>query len=113
MVVVYLLVAMLGAAVAFFTIQNPEPVAVTFFHWRSARLALSLLMLFSALTGVLLTLLSGFAQQIQLHRRIYYLERRLAEVSGMSRQSPPARIEVAPQREAPERMESPLPRARI
>ena len=105
MVVVYLLVAMLGAAVAFFTIQNPEPVAVTFFQWRSARLSLSLLMLFSALAGVLLTLLSGFAQQVQLHRRIYYLERRLAEVSGVPKQPPPVRAPAAP-----ERMDSPLPR---
>ncbi len=105
MVVVYLLVAMLGAAVAFFTIQNPGPVAVTFLHWRSAGLSVSLLMLFSALAGVLLAALSGFAQQVQLHRRIYYLERRLAEVSGVPKQPPPVRVGAAP-----ERIDSPLPR---
>ncbi len=102
MIVVYLLVAMLGAAVAFFALQNTEPVALTFFQWRSARLPLSLLMLFSALAGVLLTALSGFAQQVQLHRRIRYLkERRFTDVSDVP--PPPARVEAAPER-MPERM---------
>jgi uncharacterized integral membrane protein len=77
MIVVYLLIAMLGAAVAFFTLQNPQPMVVNFFRWRSAELPLSLLMLISALTGVLLSALSAFAQQLQLHRRIRHLERRL------------------------------------
>jgi len=101
MIVVYLLVAMLGAAVAFFSLQNGEPVALTFFHWRSVRLPLSLLMLFSALAGVLLAALSAFAQQVQLHRRIRYLERRFTDVSEVP--PPPARVEAAPER-VPERM---------
>jgi uncharacterized integral membrane protein len=101
MIVVYLLVAMLGAAVAFFTIQNAEPVALTLFHWRSAKLPLSLLMLFSALAGVLLAALSGFAEQVQLHRRIRYLERRFTEFSDVP-PPPPARVEAAPER-MPER----------
>ena len=101
MIVVYLLVAMLGAAAAFFALQNTEPVVLTFFHWRSAGLPLSLLMLFSALAGVLLAALSGFAQQVQLHRRIRYLERRLTDVSDVP--PPPAHVEAAPER-MPERM---------
>ena len=100
MIVVYLLIAMLGAAVAFFTLQNAEPVALTFFQWRSARLPLSLLMLFSALAGVLLAALSGFAQQVHLHRRIQRLERRFNDVPSVP--PPPARAE-APER-MPERM---------
>lgn len=77
MIVVYLLIAMLGAAVAFFTLQNPQTMAVNFFRWRSVEVSLSLLMLMSALAGVLLSALGGLAQQLQLHRRIRHLERRL------------------------------------
>ena len=108
MIVIYLLIAMLGAAVAFFTLQNPEPMAVNFFHWRSGKLPLSLLMLFSALAGVWLTALSSFAQQLQLHRRIRYLERRLAEERRFAEvpappPPSPARVEAAPER-MPEHM---------
>ena len=102
MVVVYLLVAMLGAAATLFTIQNPEPASVAFLYWRSAKLPLSLLMLVSALAGVLLAALSSATQQIQLHRRIRYLEGRFAGVTEVPN-PPPARVEAAP-----ERMDSPL-----
>ena len=78
MIVVYLLIAMLGAAVAFFALENPTPMAVNFFHWRSAALPLSLLMLFSALAGVLLTVLSSVAEHVRLSSRIRRLERELA-----------------------------------
>jgi uncharacterized integral membrane protein len=106
MIVIYLLIAMLGAAVAFFTLQNPHAIAVNFFHWRSAELPVSLLMLFSALAGVLLTALSGFTQQLQLHRRIRHLERRLAKEHrfadiGEPRSPSPARVE--PLERMPER----------
>jgi uncharacterized integral membrane protein len=96
MIVVYLLVAMLGAVVAFFSLQNTEPVVLTLFHWRSTRLPLSLLMLCSALAGVLLAALSGFAEQVQLHRRIRYLERRFTDVPDVP--PPPARVEAARER---------------
>ena len=78
MIVGYLLIAMLGAAVAFFALQNPVPMAVNFFHWRSAEFPLSLLMLFSALAGVLLTTLSSVAEHLRLSRRVRHLERELA-----------------------------------
>jgi uncharacterized integral membrane protein len=108
MIVLYLLIAMLGAAVGIFTLQNPEPIAMNFFHWRSGQLPLSLLMLFSALAGVLFTALSGFAQQLQLYRRIRYLEQRLAEERRFAEvfEPPPpspARVEAARER-MPERM---------
>ena len=79
MILVYLLIALLGAAVAFFTLQNPEPIVINFFHWRSGKIAMSLLMLCSALAGVLLATLASFVQQLGLYRRIHYLERRLSE----------------------------------
>jgi uncharacterized integral membrane protein len=79
MIVVYLLIAMLGAAVAFFGMQNPQPIAVKFFAWRSTELPLSMLMLLSALAGILLAALSDFPQQLRLRRRIRHLERQLAK----------------------------------
>jgi uncharacterized integral membrane protein len=104
MIVLYLLIAMLGAAVAFFTLQNPEPTAVNFFQWRSGKLPLSMLMLFSALTGVWLTALGSFAQQLQLHRRIRYLERRLAEERRFAEVAAPPPPSLAQAETAPERM---------
>ena len=112
MIVAQLLIAMLGAAVAFFTLQNLEPAAVSFFHWHSVKLPLSLLMLLSALAGVLLTAMSGLAQQLQMFRRIRYLERQLAEERrlaefaeerryGKASEPPspsPARVEAEPER---------------
>ena len=108
MIVLYLLFAILGAAVGIFTLQNPEPMAVNFLHWRSGQLPLSLLMVFSALAGVLITALSDFAHQLQLHRRIRYLERRFAgerRFAEVSERSPlsPARVEAAGER-MPERV---------
>jgi len=81
MVFVYVLVAILGVGAVVFTIQNPQPVAVTFLQWRTVELPLSLVMLLSAFVGLLFASISGFAQQIQLQRRIRRLEDRLAELS--------------------------------
>jgi len=82
MVIVYLLVALLGGAASLFALQNPGPTEVTFLHWHSPRVSLSLLILGSAMVGVLLAALSGLAQQIRLHLRIRQLERRVGELSG-------------------------------
>ncbi len=107
MIVVYLLIAMLGAAVAFFTLQNPQPIAVNFFRWRSAEVPLPLLMLLSALAGVLLSALSGLAQQLQLHRRVRHLERRLRREQRLAESEllshSPARAE-GPSERMPEHM---------
>jgi uncharacterized integral membrane protein len=101
MIVVYLLIAMLGSAVAFFALQNTVPMAVNFFHWRSTELPLSLLMLFSALAGVLLTALSSVAEHLRLSSRIRHLERELARERRLAEylETPSAsrrRIEEAP-----------------
>jgi len=104
MIVVYLLIAMLGTAVAFFTLQNQQLLAVNFFRWRSAELPLSLLMLLSALAGVFLSALSGFAHQIQLHRRIRHLERRLLREQRLADVSEPLAHSSARGEKVPERM---------
>ena len=104
MIVAYLLIAMLGAAVAFFTLQNPQPMAVNFFQWRSAELPLSLLLLLSALAGVLLSALSGFAHQLQLHRRIRHLERRLLREQRLAESELLSRAPVRVEERMPEHM---------
>ena len=102
MIIVYLLVAMLGATVTFFALENPAPMAVNFFHWRSPEVPLSLLMLFSALAGVLLTVLSSVAEHLRLSSRIRHLERELARERRLVQylETPSAsrrRIEEAPE----------------
>src|SRR5262245_55475526 len=84
MIIVYLLIAMLGAAIAFFALQNPVPVAVNFFHWRTTELPLSMLMLFSALAGVFLTAVSSLGEHLRLASRIRQRERGLARERRMS-----------------------------
>jgi uncharacterized integral membrane protein len=106
MIIVYFLIALLGAAVAFFSIQNPQPMAVNVLRWRSVELPLSLLMLSSALAGVLLTALSDFAQQLQLHRRIRRLERQLAKEQRFAEVFKPASPSSVRVEEAPERMQA-------
>ena len=104
MIVVYLLIAMLGAAVAFFAIQNPAPMAVNFFHWRSAELPLSSLMLFSALAGVLLTALSDLAEHLRLSSSIRHLERELARERRLAEYRETPSAPRRPIEEAPEPM---------
>ncbi|MBI2529361.1 MAG: hemerythrin domain-containing protein [Candidatus Rokubacteria bacterium] len=90
MVFVYLLMAIIGVAAVIFTIQNPDPVAVSFLHWRSVSLPLSLIILLSASVGVVVASISGFAQQIRLRGKIRKLERLCA---GLSTAAAPARVE--------------------
>lgn len=104
MVVVYLLVAMLGAAATLFALQNATPTEVAFLHWHSASIPLSLLILVAALAGILLAALSGVAQQLRMHLKIRALERRLAELSDGP--GPPW----ARRDPAPPPMDQPLPR---
>src|SRR5262249_31608510 len=77
MIVLYLFIAMLGAAVAFFALQNPVPPTVTFFRLQSAQLPVSVLVLFSARVGVFLTRPARVAARPPPGRKIRYLEREL------------------------------------
>lgn len=80
MVFLYVAVAILGLAATLFAVQNPDPVSVRFLAWRSIALPLSLVILLSAAVGMILTAVSGFAQQRTLRRRIRLLETRLARL---------------------------------
>ena len=79
--VVYLLVAVLGAAIAVFVIQNLSPVVIRFVSWQIEG-ALSLVVLLSILAGIVLTSLCGLVPHWKLRSRIRQLESRLAERSA-------------------------------
>jgi len=81
MLFIYLLMAVVGVLAMIFAVQNPDPVAVRFLQWRIADLPLSLVILFSAIVGVICAAVSGFAQQIRLKLKIRQLERRIAQLS--------------------------------
>lgn len=92
MATAYLLVALLGAAIALFAIQNNDPVVVRFVGWQVEG-ALSLVVLVSVLVGVILASLLGVVRHWKLRSRIRQLENKLArlETSGSrgGRPSPP------------------------
>jgi uncharacterized integral membrane protein len=90
MVFIYLLMAVVGVLAMIFAVQNPDPVAVRFLQWRIADLPLSLVILFSAIIGVICAAVSGFAQQVRLKLKIRQLERRIAQLSDAPDKSPSA-----------------------
>ena len=73
----YLLVALLGAAIALFAVQNNNVVVIRFLGWQIEG-ALSLVVLASVLVGVVLTALLGVVRQWKLRSRIRQLENQLA-----------------------------------
>jgi uncharacterized integral membrane protein len=85
----YLLVALLGAAIALFAVQNNNPVVIRFLVWQ-AEGALSLVVLLSVLVGIILTALLGVVRHWKLRSRIRQLEDRLArsEISGSQANRP-------------------------
>jgi len=76
---VYLLVAVLGAVIALFAIQNNRPVEIHFLAWRIEG-ALSLVVLLSLLAGIVLTSILGLVSHWRLRAKIRQLENRLAKV---------------------------------
>ena len=83
MILIYLLMALVGAAAAVFAIQNPTPVAVTFLAWQTGGMPLSLVILLSAVAGIVLASVAGLAQHIRLRLRVRQLEARLAKQSAV------------------------------
>lgn len=97
MILVYLLMALVGAAAVAFAVQNPTSVAVSFLVWQSGGMPLSLVILLSALAGIVFASVAGLSQQIRLRLRIRQLEARLAKLPAPTATTglPPARPEVA------------------
>jgi len=77
--VVYLLMAVVGAAVAIFALQNVDPVVIRFLGWRAEGAPLAMVIILSLLAGIVFTALVGFIQQWKLRSRIRQLENRLAQ----------------------------------
>ena len=87
MTVVYLLVALIGAAIALFAIQNINPVVVRFLGWQ-IETALSLVVLLSIVIGIVLASLVGLVRHWKLRSRIRQLESRLAQLGAAEEQRP-------------------------
>jgi len=91
MALAYLLVALVGAVIAVFAIQNIDPVTIHFLGWR-IEAALSLVVLLSILVGIVLTSLVGAIRLWKLRARIRQLENRLAQSAA----GEPPRVDQAP-----------------
>ena len=90
MTILYLLMALIGAAAAIFALQNVDPVVIRFLAWRVDGAPLAMVIMLSVLVGIVLTALIGFVQQWKLRSRIRQLENRLAQVAALPpRPEPP------------------------
>ena len=87
MTVVYLLVALIGAAIALFAIQNINPVVVRFLGWQIES-ALSLVILLSVVIGIVVASLMGLVRHWTLRARIRQLESRLAQLGAADQPRP-------------------------
>ena len=92
MVVVYVLMALVGAAAAIFAIQNIDPVVIRFLTWRIEGTPVSLVIMLSIMVGVILTSMLGIVRQWKLRSKIRQLEAKVAQLQA----SNPARISSAP-----------------
>jgi uncharacterized integral membrane protein len=83
--VLYVLVALIGAAGAVFALQNFDPVVIRFLVWRLQGMPLALVILVSMLCGVVFAALFGIGQQWKLRSRIRHLEARLKQADAAPR----------------------------
>ena len=81
MTAVYLLVALVGAAIAVFAVQNISHVVIRFLGWQIEG-ALSLVVLLSILMGIVLTSLIGLVPHWRLRAKNRQLENRLARLAA-------------------------------
>lgn len=80
MLFLYVLSGILGAAAVIFTVQNPDPVAITFLHWRSVSLPQSLVIMLAVFLGIMVASVSSFSQEIQFRQRISRLKVQIGEL---------------------------------
>lgn len=72
--------ALITLAVSVFAIQNSQQVALKFLTWELPSFPLVLLIFFSAVTGVLITLLFNVAKQLRLSMQIRDLQSRIKKM---------------------------------
>jgi len=89
MIILYLLVALIGAAGAIFALQNIDPVVIRFLGWRIEGAPLALVLMLSMIMGIVLTSLVGIVQQWKLKSKIRQLQARLAQVSAATTEANP------------------------
>ena len=73
MIVVYLLMALVGATVTLFAAQNIDPVVIRFITWRIEGMPLALVILLSLLIGAVFASLSGAVRVWKLRSRVRQL----------------------------------------
>src|SRR5262245_19874217 len=88
MVILYVLIAMIGAAAAVFALQNVDPVVIRFLTWRIEGAPLALVIMVSVIAGVVFTAMVGLVQQWKLRSRIRQLENRLAQETRLAPAAP-------------------------
>jgi uncharacterized integral membrane protein len=89
MIVVYLLMAVVGAAAALFAIENRDPVTIHFFFRKVAEMPLALVILLSLMVGMIFAWLSTVPRYWRLRFRVRQLEHQLAELRAQLPQPPP------------------------
>jgi uncharacterized integral membrane protein len=88
-VVVYVIMILVGAAAAVFAIQNIDPVVIRFLGWRIEGMPLALVIVLSALAGLVFATMIALVQQIRLRSRIRALERQRAALTAPVAGPPP------------------------
>jgi lipopolysaccharide assembly protein A len=91
MVLIYIVMAIVGAAAAIFAYQNTSPVVIEFLGWRKEG-PLFLVIMLSILVGVIFTALVGVVRRWKLRSKIRQLESRISQLQA----SNPQRIDSAP-----------------
>lgn len=89
MMLVYLLMALVGAAIAIFALENSQPVTIQFLVWKAEAVSLSLVILVSLVTGIVFASLSGLVKVVKLRFRIRQLENQVGQLTGSPPPPPP------------------------
>jgi uncharacterized integral membrane protein len=91
-IVIYVMMALIGAAVAIFAVQNLDPVVIRFLGWRRDG-PLAGVILVSILAGLIFASLVSFVQHLKLRRRIRQLTaqlHRMEVAAAPGRPEPPS-----------------------
>jgi len=91
MTLAYLLMALVGAACAIFALQNMDPVVIRFLGWRAEGIPLALVILLSALGGLIFASCAGLLRHWKLRSRVRQLEAQVAAGERPASLDPPAR----------------------
>ena len=91
MTLAYLLMALVGAACAVFALQNMDPVVIRFIAWRAEGIPLALVILLSALGGLVFASCAGLLRYWKQRSRIRQLEAQLAAQERPGPPTPPAK----------------------